>query len=167
MTCHVCGSLSHKDLCPWLVVADPRIKYRGANGQAERRPVDNRCSFAGLGRPRRGWRKFADCSSKAGLPLEAREVEAIEDADPDAGSYERNEDGPKEFPEANRSWLEHCIEDAGNAQDVTARVHGMSIVSRDLERLDRIEAHFDAKMQRLLGLLQLCRKTSRSPRTSG
>lgn len=86
--------------------------------------------------------------------LEVWEAEAMDNTDPDAGGYERNADGLREFLEANRIWLEHCIEDAEKAPEVTDQVHGMAIDIRDLERIARIEAHLDAKMQRLLGLLQ-------------
>ncbi len=99
--------------------------------------------------------------------LEVWEAEAIDEEEPDAGGYERNAEGLEEFLEVTRDGLEHRIEDARNAPDVTAQVHGMAIDIRDLERIAKIEAHLDAKMQRLLGLLQQCRKTSRSPRAPG
>jgi hypothetical protein len=59
---------------------------------------------------------------------------------------------------ATRNWLKGCIADAANAADVTDQAHGMAINIRDLERIARIEAHLDAKLQRLLTLLRESKK---------
>jgi hypothetical protein len=90
--------------------------------------------------------------------LAAWDAEAVDEAEPDAGGYTRDADGLKESLEATRNWLESCIADAANAADVTEQAHGMAIDIRDLERIARIEAHLDAKLQRLLTLLRQSRK---------
>ena len=97
--------------------------------------------------------------------LAAWEVEAVDEDDPEAGGYTRDADGLKEFLEATRDWLKGCIADAANAALVVDQVYGMAIDIRDLERIARLEAHLDAKLQRLLTLLRQMPK-ARSP-TSG
>jgi len=97
--------------------------------------------------------------------LAACEVEAVDEADPEGGGYTRDADGLQESLEATRDWLKHCIADAANAMDVTEQVHGMAVDIRDLERIARLEAHLDAKLQRLLTLLRQMPKARSAPST--
>lgn len=90
--------------------------------------------------------------------LDAWEAEAVDQNAPDAGGYTRGADGLKKFIEGTRDWLKVCIKDAGNIADVTDQAHGMAINIRHLERIARIEAHLDAKLQRLLTLLRQASK---------
>ena len=90
--------------------------------------------------------------------LHAWEADAIDDEEPDAGGYTRDADGLKEFLGSTRDWLKGCIDDAANAPHVIEQAHGMAIDIRDLERIAKIEAHLDAKLQRLLTLLRQARK---------
>lgn len=90
--------------------------------------------------------------------IEVWEAEAADENDPDAGGYTRDADGLKESLEATRDWLNGCIADAANAADVTEQVHGMAVDIRDLERIARLEAHLDTKLQRLLTLLRESKK---------
>jgi len=97
--------------------------------------------------------------------LQAWEVEAVDEADPEGGGYTRDADGLKESLEATRDWLQRCIADAAHAADVTEQVHGMAVDIRDLERIARLEAHLDAKLQRLLTLLRQMPKARSAPST--
>jgi hypothetical protein len=90
--------------------------------------------------------------------LEAWEAEAVDEADLDAGGYTRDANGLTEFLESSHDWLKAAIKDAANVSDVTDQVHGMAVGIRDLERIARIEAHLDSKLQRLLTLLRDSKK---------
>jgi hypothetical protein len=83
----------------------------------------------------------------------AFQEEVVDPDSPEDGGYSRDAEGLGEFLEANRDWLRQRIEDTANAPLVTEQVHGTAIDIRDLERIAKIEAHLDAKMQKLLGLL--------------
>ena len=86
--------------------------------------------------------------------LASWEEEAADETDPDAGGYSRDTDGLGEFLLETRSWLEGRLEDHDHAPLVTEQAHGMAIDLRGLERIARIEAHLDQKMQRLLAMLK-------------
>lgn len=74
------------------------------------------------------------------------------------GSYPCDAESLRKCLKATLDWLKGCIEDAANAPLVIEQAHGMAIDIRDLERIARIEAHLDAKLQRLLTLLRQGRK---------
>lgn len=76
----------------------------------------------------------------------------------DVGAYARDAEGLRKFREATRDWLKRCIDDAANAPLVVEQAYGMVIDIRALEWIARIEAHLDAKMQRLLTFLRQARK---------
>jgi hypothetical protein len=90
---------------------------------------------------------------------DAWEAEAVDAAEPEAGGYERDVDGLREFLEERCQSLRQLLDDSANAPLVVEQAHGRAIDLHDLERIARIEAHLDTKMQRLLTLLQLSRKT--------
>ena len=90
--------------------------------------------------------------------LEVWEAEAVDESDPESGGYERDATGLAEFLDDQRKSTKTLIDDAENAPLVNEQVHGMAIDIHDLERIARLEAHLDAKLQRLLGLLRRTRK---------
>ena len=89
---------------------------------------------------------------------EVWEAEAVDPDEPEAGGYERDVDGLREFLEEKCQSLRLLLDDSANAPLVVEHVHGRAIDLRGLERIARIEAHLDAKLQRLLTLLQQTRK---------
>jgi hypothetical protein len=93
-----------------------------------------------------------------GETREVWEAEAVDPEEPEAGGYGRDADGLREFLEEKCESLRHLLDDAANAPLVVEHAHGRAIDLRGLERIARIEAHLDAKMQRLLVLLLQSRK---------
>lgn len=97
------------------------------------------------------------------MTLEIWESEALDEKESEQCGYSQDSDGLTEFLEERREGAMACMGDFTNAPLVVDQVHGMAIDIRDLERIARIEAHLDAKMQRLLGLLRQTKEVLPKP----
>ncbi|MEO1018422.1 MAG: hypothetical protein AAFY56_12125, partial [Pseudomonadota bacterium] len=110
-------------------------------------------AFAALkGGKRGGYKRALECLDAA--TLEAWEDEAADEDDPEAGGYERNAEGLEEFLESTRDLLNSINQDTRSAPLVIDQANGMAIDIRDLDRIAKVEAHLDRKLERLLQALK-------------